>query len=551
MPVTDSNLHLNAAKDWLTNYYINFVAIIGPLIGLLTLYRFIYTEDITISLLPLSLAMLPWPIVAWFKDRIDLKWRMILVVGFFMLAALLVTVHRGLHSHVMVLGPIASLTLMLFYGKRGFWIATIFLLLLLFYATVNGLIYGHVAAVSLEEPMLVIYRGLTMGMLAIVFIYSIFGVTTILGKQASELANQATTIDKASRQAQLASKSLQLLEDTVDCILLTVQLDGRISYLNRYARSQLGVEQDTLFIQDITASEADCRQFFAALEGQHSDESSRFSCQLLASDKTPITVQINCKLRELTENNKDLLCVADDVTELLTQRDRLLKAEKFEALGEACARISHDFANLLTIIVGNVTYLKDREVNEENIEVLEDIASAAKDSKVLTEQIGQYSSKQRVELGFVQLDDFVQRISSMSRGLCPERVEIKLDYPFYKKAYQIDETLVTSIVLNVIANASDAIKGEGSILIRVRLQDDVENVGNNLTISIADNGHGIAEQDLEKITEPFFSTKGANKGLGLGLSTVVRQLEAMDGTLNIESELGVGTNMTIKLPVTT
>ncbi|MBT5686402.1 MAG: hypothetical protein HOJ11_15450, partial [Gammaproteobacteria bacterium] len=339
MLVTDSKLHLNAAKDWLTNYYINFVAIIGPLIGMLTLYRVIYTEDITISLLPLSLAMLPWPIIAWFKHRIDLQWRMILVVFFFMSATLLVTVHRGLHSHIMLLGPIASLTLMLFYGKRGFWIATVFLLALLVYATSMGLIYGHVAAISLEDPMLILYRGVTMGMLAITFIYSIFGVTTILGKQASELADQATTIDKTSRQAQWASKSLELLENTVDCILLTIQAGGRISYLNRYAESQLGAKQDTLFIQDITASESDSRKFFAALEGDHSDESNRFSCQLLSSDKTPITVQVNCKLRDVNENNADLICVAHDVTELLSQRDRLRRAEKFEALGEACARI--------------------------------------------------------------------------------------------------------------------------------------------------------------------------------------------------------------------
>ena len=549
MLVTDSQLHLNAAKDWLTNYYINFVAIIGPLIGMLTLYRVIYTEDITISLLPLSLAMLPWPIIAWFKHRIGLQWRMILVVFFFMSATLLVTVHRGLHSHIMLLGPIASLTLMLFYGKRGFWIATIFLLALLVYATSKGLIYGHVAAISLEDPMLILYRGVTMGMLAIAFIYSIFGVTTILGKQASELADQATTIDKTSRQAQWASKSLELLENTVDCILLTIQVDGRISYLNRYAESQLGAKQDTLFIQDITASESDSRKFFAALEGDHSDESNRFSCQLLSSDKTPITVQVNCKLRDVNENNADLICVAHDVTELLSQRDRLRRAEKFEALGEACARIAHDFANLLTIIVGNVTYLKGREVDEEKSEVLEDIASAANDSKVLTEQIGQYSSRQRIELVIVQLDDFMQRILSMSRALCPERVEIKLDYPFYKKACRIDETLVTSIVLNLIANASDAIEGNGSILIRVRLQDQGANAANDLTISIEDNGHGISEEHLERITEPFFTTKGNNKGLGLGLSTVVRQIEAMEGTLKIESELGVGTNMTINLPV--
>ncbi|MEL0066466.1 MAG: ATP-binding protein [Gammaproteobacteria bacterium] len=546
----DTSEHLHEARAWLANYYINIVAIIGPPIGALTLYRVLFTEDITISLLPLSLVLILWPITAWFKNQIALSHRMILVVGVFMIASVLVTVHRGLHSHIMLTGPIAAFTLTLFYGKRGFWIATCLMLVLITYATVTGMIFGHVDAVSLESPIPILYRGTTMGLLAIISVYSIYGVTSILTKQADVIADQELTIFRTSQEAEQASSNLELLEDTVDCIILTIQEDGRVSYQNDYAREQLVSFHNEMRLEQITATKEDAEKFLQALKNSRADqESKRFSCQLMSSDRTPMTVEVNCKVRQQGTGDADLVCVAQDVTELLDQRDRLRQAEKFEALGEACARISHDYANLLTIMSGNLSFMQESEVGEEYREALADIKSAVSDSKALTQQIGQYSTKQRIDLTPVDLDDFMAKLSTMGQSLCPEEIAVSLDTSFAGDSGWLDETLVTSMVLNIVSNARDAIDGEGAILIKGEYAEKRDNATDVMMISIEDNGCGIAAEHLNKVTDPFFSTKKSSAGLGLGLSTVARQLEAMGGHLKIASEVGVGTTMVIELPV--
>lgn len=546
----DTSENLHEARAWLANYYINIVAIIGPPIGALTLYRVLFTEDISISLLPLSLVLILWPITAWFKNQIALSHRMILVVGVFMIASVLVTVHKGLHSHIMLTGPIAAFTLTLFYGKRGFWIATCLMLVLITYATVTGMIFGHVDAVSLESPIPILYRGTTMGLLAIISVYSIYGVTSILTKQASVIANQELTILHTSREAEQASTNLALLEDTVDCIILTIQEDGRVSYQNDYAKEQLGSFHNEMRLEQITATKEDAEKFLQALKNSRADqESKRFSCQLMSSNRTPMTVEVNCKVRQQVTGDADLVCVAQDVTELLDQRDRLKQAEKFEALGEACARISHDYANLLTIMSGNLSFLQEIEVAEKYREALADINSAVSDSKALTQQIGQYSTKQRIDLAPVDLDDFMAKLTTMGQSLCPEEIAVSLDTSFAGDSRWLDETLVTSMVLNIVSNARDAIDGAGAILIKggyAKKRDDATDV---MMISIKDNGCGIAAEHLNKVTDPFFSTKKSSAGLGLGLSTVARQLEAMGGHLKIASDVGVGTTMVIELPV--
>ena len=546
----DTSEHLHEARAWLANYYINIVAIIGPPIGALTLYRVLFTEDITISLLPLSLVLILWPITAWFKSQIALSHRMILVVGVFMIASVLVTVHRGLHSHIMLTGPIAAFTLTLFYGKRGFWIATCLMLVLITYATVTGMIFGHVDAVSLESPIPVLYRGITMGLLAIISVYSIYGVTSILTKQAGVIADQELTILQTSREAEQASTNLALLEDTVDCIILTIQEDGRVSYQNDYAKERLGSSHNEMHLEQITATREDAEKFLQALKNSRADqESKRFSCQLMSSDRTPMTVEVNCKVRQQGTGDADLVCVAQDVTELLDQRDRLRQTEKFEALGEACARISHDYANLLTIMSGNLSFLQESEVGEEYREALADINSAVTDSKALTQQIGQYSARQRIDLTPVDLDDFMSKLSTMGQSLCPEEIVVGLETSFAGDSRWLDETLVTSMVLNIVSNARDAIDGEGAILIKGGYAKKLDDATDVMMISIEDNGCGIAAEHLNKVTDPFFSTKKSSAGLGLGLSTVARQIEAMGGHLKIASEVGVGTTMVIELPV--
>ncbi|MEK9824175.1 MAG: hypothetical protein VW840_18580, partial [Gammaproteobacteria bacterium] len=119
---------------------------------------------------------------------------------------------------------------------------------------------------------------------------------------------------------------------------------------------------------------------------------------------------------------------------------------------------------LLTIMSGNLSFMQESEVGEEYREALADIKSAVSDSKALTQQIGQYSTKQRIDLTPVDLDDFMAKLSTMGQSLCPEEIAVSLDTSFAGDSGWLDETLVTSMVLNIVSNARDAIDGEGAVL---------------------------------------------------------------------------------------
>ena len=123
------------------------------------------------------------------------------------------------------------------------------------------------------------------------------------------------------------------------------------------------------------------------------------------------------------------------------------------------------------------------------------------------------------------------------------------DWSFTNESIDIDDTQLNVIILNLVANSRDAISGEGNITIRARLDQSSEVENPQFCLDVIDSGHGISQENLEKVTEPFFTTKTLTSGLGLGLSTSRRLVEEMGGTLKIFSEKGSGTTVSLVLPV--
>jgi two-component system NtrC family sensor kinase len=119
----------------------------------------------------------------------------------------------------------------------------------------------------------------------------------------------------------------------------------------------------------------------------------------------------------------------------------------------------------------------------------------------------------------------------------------------------IDEDLVKQVVMNMLVNAQHAIDGGGRITVRTSVWRDTQNDGEEdksapmAEISITDTGCGISEQHLQRIFDPFFTTKGVGKGTGLGLSVSHGTIEAHGGSVEVESEVGVGTEFRIYLPL--
>ena len=190
----------------------------------------------------------------------------------------------------------------------------------------------------------------------------------------------------------LANQSLELLENTVPCLLLTLQFDGSVTFQNSYSKELLSVNAQKWTFLDLIRDEPSQQRLKRALNMAKSGERiESFNCELILDKGGKITLLMACAAKHgLSDEPLEMICAATDVTAIVCHRKRRRDTEKLESVGLACARIGHDFNNLLTVINGNLDYLKEASLSDGHSEALADAVGASKDSKRLTQQIGAF-----------------------------------------------------------------------------------------------------------------------------------------------------------------
>ena len=142
----------------------------------------------------------------------------------------------------------------------------------------------------------------------------------------------------------------------------------------------------------------------------------------------------------------------------------------------------------------------------------------------------------------------IDKCVSNGVAICPDRIRLTSTLDVDDVIVDIDGQVVTNIVLNLVKNSVEAIADEGEVTIYSRLDKSEPQDHPVLIVEVSDDGEGISADNLSKVTEPFFSTKTKDKGLGLGLSTVRGMIEEAGGSLSIDSEPGRGTKISIAIP---
>ena len=264
----------------------------------------------------------------------------------------------------------------------------------------------------------------------------------------------------------------------------------------------------------------------------------------------------------LRDNKKEITnyaFIVSDVTRRESINAQIRQSQKLEALGTLAGGIAHDFNNILSSVIGysELLLMDLPEDTEENASVRE-IHRAGERAADLVAQILTFSSKTEQALQPTALPPLLREVIKLIRGSLPSTIEIKMDIDENAPLVVGDATQIHQVVMNLCTNAYHTMRGEGGTL-GIRLysttlnEKDVEenielSTGDYVVVEVSDTGTGIEKDIIKQIFEPYFSTKKAGEGTGLGLATVHGILRAHNGSVDVESEVGLGSTFRIYLP---
>ncbi len=271
-------------------------------------------------------------------------------------------------------------------------------------------------------------------------------------------------------------------------------------------------------------------------------------------------VQISLE-RVREEDTWSLIVVMNDATELKSLENQFVQSQKMQAIGQLAGGIAHDFNNVLTAISGHCDLLLMRHAEEDqDFADLTQISQNANRAAALVGQLLAFSRKQHLRPDVIDLADSMTDLTHLLGRLVGEKVTLDFQHDREIRPVRADKRKLEQVVMNLVVNARDAMADGGRIRLDVRnvyldhaLERDRVRVpgGDYVAIRVIDEGSGIAPDKVDKIFEPFYTTKGAGKGTGLGLSMAYGIMKQSGGFIFVDSVVGSGTTFTLYFPVHT
>ena len=247
-----------------------------------------------------------------------------------------------------------------------------------------------------------------------------------------------------------------------------------------------------------------------------------------------------------------------DITREVVLRTQVQTAQRMESVGTLAGGVAHDFNNALTGVLGFGEMLKKRLADDPKASAdIDQILRSAERASTLTRQLLTFARRQVIEPVNLSLGNIVLDLSKLLRKVIGEHIEIRTSLHKDLPSVFADPGQMEQILMNLCLNARDAMPSGGQVLIRT----DVKTVdgryvksrpyvkeGWYVLLAVSDTGIGMDGKTIERIFEPFFSTKGPEKGTGLGLAVVYGIVKQHNGFIHVSSELGRGTTFEILLP---
>ncbi len=263
-------------------------------------------------------------------------------------------------------------------------------------------------------------------------------------------------------------------------------------------------------------------------------------------------------LRDQNGNPKSILTTDTDITEKKKIEAQFLRAQRMEGIGTLAGGIAHDLNNVLSPVIMGMAVLRTKVSDERGQMIINSIENSAKRGAELVKQVLSFARGVEGSRVPLQLKHLTQEVEGIVENTFPKNIEMTVQVPKNLPLVTGDPTQLNQILLNLCVNARDAMPRGGRIEIMVKAVELDEQyasmnrdarAGHFLTIEVADTGCGIPPEILNRIYEPFFTTKEIGTGTGLGLSTVLGIVRSHGGFITTYSEVNRGTTFRVYLPV--
>jgi len=344
-------------------------------------------------------------------------------------------------------------------------------------------------------------------------------------------------------------KYRDLIESSPDMIHL-IGLDGRIKMANKIALDHLGfseAEIASLRLHDLVIAD----QQNPLTEFMNTLFHNRFSKKELtfqAKNGTQIHVEmVGTTISGFDESEIVACCFSRDLTERKRLEEDLIHSDRLAIMGQMAAGIAHEINNPLGIILANAEDVLSHEMDAQSAnDSLKTIERNAIRAGNIIEDLLSFTRPHPPEIAPIDLPQLIDSsLLFLKQKLKQKKIMIDKHYPAEPVVFNGDENLIQQLLINLILNAVQAIKREGRITIRVM---NGRMNGQRIGLEVKDNGIGIPESDLQKVFDPFFTSR-KEKGFGLGLFTSRIIVEKHQGMITAYSKEGEGTVMSVEFPL--
>jgi PAS domain S-box-containing protein len=367
-----------------------------------------------------------------------------------------------------------------------------------------------------------------------------------------DITQRKTAEDKIREQASLLDKAR-------DAIIVCALEEHRILYWNRSAERLYGWQaNEVLDHSQMDLLNHDSEQFLVVMKAVMTQGEWAGEMQQYDKDGRMVIVESRWTLiRDVHGLPKSILSINTDITERKKLEQQFLRSQRMESIGTLAGGIAHDLNNVLAPIMMSIELLKLQEQSEQKQSILSTIETSARRGADLVKQVLSFARGVEGRQLAVQVGHLLMEIEKISNETFLKSIQVRCKTSTDLWIVQGDPTQIHQVLLNLCVNARDAMPGGGTLNLSARnlVMDEQcaamiagAKPGPYLHILVEDNGTGMPPDVVERIFEPFYTTKEIGKGTGLGLSSVMAIVKSHHGFLRVESEIGKGTTFHVYLP---